>query len=137
MADTSKLQRYQSEVASELSGLKLKDAEAEGANLIQLFLILAEVERDTELLPTNRAMFLIQTTHGWLLSEEEDIDLSDGFHVLLLRLFASLVIAVEGVAGSHWETCVDLAESVVEVSLSLFLGTYELKCSLYFVPIAF
>ena len=116
LAESPKLQRYQSEVANDLSGVKLQDVETQGFTLLRLFTLLASVDRDSELLPVNRAMFLVQAIQGWLLTEDEDTDIPEEVHVVLLQLFTALVVTVEGVSGAHWETWTDLAESVIEVS---------------------
>jgi hypothetical protein len=107
MADSPKLQRYQSELANDLSGIRLHDVAAKGIPLLRLFVLLASIERDTELLPTNRAMFLVQASQAWLLNEDDEVELPEETHTLLLRLFTSLVVTVEAVAGSHWEVWSD------------------------------
>ena len=119
MADSPKLQRYQSELANDLSGIRLHDVAAKGIPLLRLFVLLASIERDTELLPTNRAMFLVQASQAWLLNEDDEVELPEETHTLLLRLFTSLVVTVEAVAGSHWEVWSDLCESIIEVSGNL------------------
>lgn len=109
------LQRVRLQLASDLSGVKAVDANIKGEPLLRLLMAVAPSQSSTvEILPQQRAVFLVKSLQTWLLDEVAD-DLNDAILGQLVRLLTALAPTLQGVQGSHWDFSLDITETVLEV----------------------
>lgn len=121
------LQRVRLQFASDLSGVKAAGANTEGERLLRLLLALAPSPQSSdELLPQQRAVFVVKALQGWLL-EETDEELDEPVLQRLLRLLDALAPTLQDVQGTHWDFGMDLCDEVIEVCGPLNIGTKFLQ----------
>lgn len=109
------LQRVQLQLASDLSGVKATDANVKGEPLLRLLMSVApSASSSTELLPQQRAVFLVKSLQSWLLDDLAD-DLNDAVLDQLVRLLAALAPSLQDIEGSHWDFSLDIVETILEV----------------------
>jgi hypothetical protein len=117
---SSRLQRYQGEVASSLTSVKPQEVIERGSPMLRLLRLLAGVmSQEEDLLPANRAIFLLQAFQKWqLLDGEDDSNDADPVDVagpVVLRICTVLVATIQDLSGAHWDFMFDLAEYLIEV----------------------
>lgn len=121
------IQRVRLQFASDLSGVKVAEANTDGERLLRLLLALAPGPQSSdELLPQQRAVFVVKALQGWLL-EETDEDLDEPVIQHLLRLLDTLAPTLQDVQGTHWEFGMDLCDEVIEVCrlLTISVGRFN------------
>lgn len=93
-----------------------------GASQLQLLLALAYASTsDEDLLPANRAIFLLQAFQKWHLFDieaegEEGEEALDVAGPLIIRVCTQLVSAIQDLSGAHWDFMFDIVEYLIEVS---------------------
>lgn len=127
--ESQRLQRYQGEVASTLTSVKPAKVVEDGLSKLRILLGLARASNsDQDLLPSNRAIFLLQTFQKWGLldgsaddgARGDEEDPIDQVGPLVLHLCAQLVSAVQDLNGSHWDFMFDLSEYFIEVRFDFY-----------------
>ena len=106
--DAPLYERVRSELVAALSGVPAAQANGEGARLLQLVACAAPAAASgVPLVPTQRAVFLLQALQRWLASDEE---LGEALFARLAQLFVELAPVVQTVAGRHFDLMLDVAE---------------------------
>lgn len=119
LLDLPQFQRMQLQLASDLSGVKAADANTKGEALLrQLLASSPPYDSATELLPKQRAIFVIKALQQWLLDDSVE-DLNDTVLGHLMGLLSHLAPTLQDVEGSHWDFSFDIAETVFDVSSSV------------------
>ncbi|KAG9026368.1 hypothetical protein FRB95_008907 [Tulasnella sp. JGI-2019a] len=109
-----KLDRYRNELASHLSGVPPSKANRVGLRLLRQFIAATpKSDSDIELLPQQRAIFLLQALQKWVASDEE---LDEEIESLMAHLFLHLAPIVQSVPGAHWDLIFDVIETNLENS---------------------
>lgn len=125
VSDSSRLQRYQGEVASSLTSIKGVDLLKDRVPQLRVLLALALTsDSDGDLLPPNRAIFLLQGLQKWKLfgsdadgeDEDDSEEVLDQAGPLVLQICTQLVPAIQDLSGSHWDFMFDVTEYFIEVS---------------------
>lgn len=112
---SQRLDRYRNELASHLSGVSPSKANNAGRGLLrQLIAATPLPDSDVELIPQQRAIFLLQSLQKWVASDE---DLEEEIESLLAHLFIHIVPIVQSVLGSHWDLIFDVIETNLEVRI--------------------
>ncbi|GAA5970378.1 hypothetical protein JCM11641_001687 [Rhodosporidiobolus odoratus] len=112
LLETPRFTRYQSELASLLSGLRPAQLEARAFPLLQQLLSTAPaLDEPIIFLPQQRAMFLLRAVQQWIASDE---GLPEEIQAGVMELMGRLAPIVQDLSGSHWESMFDLIESNLE-----------------------
>lgn len=108
-----RLDRYRNELASHLSGVPPSKANHSGLRLLRQFIAATPLsESDVEILPQQRAIFLLQALQKWVASDEE---LDEEIESLMAHLFQHLAPIVQSVPGAHWDLMFDVIATNLEV----------------------
>ncbi|KAG8853750.1 hypothetical protein FRB96_008004 [Tulasnella sp. 330] len=109
-----RLDRYRNELASHLSGVPSSKANHSGLRLLRQFIATTpQSDSDVELLPQQRAIFLLQAFQKWVASDEE---LDEEIESLMAHLFLHIAPIVQSVPGAHWDLILDVIETNLENS---------------------
>ncbi|KZO96166.1 hypothetical protein CALVIDRAFT_555263 [Calocera viscosa TUFC12733] len=114
LAESPRLNRYQNELASRLSGIPPSRANSQGLQLLRL-LIASAPSPDSlgTFIPQQRTIFLIQALQKWMISDE---DLDEEIDRRLGELFEVLAPVIIDVPGAHWDLIFEVLESNLEAS---------------------
>lgn len=108
-----RLDRYRNELASHLSGVSPNKANHSGLRLLRQFIATTpQSDSDVEIIPQQRAIFLLQALQKWVASDEE---LDEEIESLMAHLFQHLAPIVQTVLGAHWDLIFDVIETNLEV----------------------
>jgi hypothetical protein len=127
--ESPRLQRFQNEVASKLSGIPAAKVNTEGIMLLRLLNALAPPRDSTsDFLPQQRVVFLMKALNSWLTSDDYSGDFSEELESRMAELYENLGPIVQDVPGAHWETIFDLISNNLEVRslLCSFFSTNRL-----------
>ncbi|GAA5949321.1 hypothetical protein JCM10213_006714 [Rhodosporidiobolus nylandii] len=112
LLETPRFTRYQSELASTLSGVRPSQLDVKALPLLQQLLATAPaLDEPVIFLPQQRAMFLLRAVQQWVGSDE---GLPEEAQPGIMELLGHLAPIVQDLSGSHWETMFDLIESNLE-----------------------
>ncbi|WFD30021.1 hypothetical protein MSPP1_001034 [Malassezia sp. CBS 17886] len=120
--------RWRNELAAALSGVPSARAASEGRRYVQMLVCAAPPEHlGVPLVPTQRAMFLLQTVQRWLASEDELDDLYTPLAALLTHI-APVVLARP---GTHLDMMLDVVlENLAALELKQPAGWLALLATL-------
>lgn len=100
--------RWRNELAADLSGVPSARANTDGVRLLHLLQCAAPPQETGEaLIPTQRAIFVLQTLQRWVTSDDE---LDETVFALLATLFTHVAPVVQSVAGRHLDMMLDVVE---------------------------
>jgi hypothetical protein len=117
LLDSPDFHRYQSQVASDLSDIKAPNVAVQGVFLLRLFASLAPtIDSEQEILPINRAVFLVQSLQKWITNDDTSFD--EDHYALLIDVFTALLPTLQNTLSTMWYTMFDLAEASIDVSYS-------------------
>lgn len=106
--------RFQNELAAKLTTISPEQAGSDAGPLLKILIAsTATRESDEDLLPLNRAMFVLRHVLRWISEDKstiQDENLPD-----VLALATLLLPTLQGTLGSHWDSLVDLASVVAQV----------------------
>jgi hypothetical protein len=114
-----RFQRYQNELASDLSAVPVARANSRGLPLLRLLVTAAPpTDSTSDFIPSHRAIFLLQNLAKWFTSEADDEgeDMGDEVHTRLAELFLPLAPVLQNMNGAHWDFMFNVLESNLEVS---------------------
>lgn len=101
-------ERLRNQAASDLAGVKSKDASSKGALLLKNLMNLAPpLDSYTSLIPQQRAIFMLQTIQSWIASDEE---LPTEVFVRLAQAFTHVLPIVQEMPGNHLDLIIDIVE---------------------------
>lgn len=113
--DSPRLDRFQNEVAAELTGLKASAVNTKGLPALRLLAAAAPPPDSTAIfLPQRRTVMLMQTLQAWMTSDEED--LSEELDSRVAEMFLHLAPIAQNDLGSHWEFVFDLLEANLDAA---------------------
>ncbi|KAL8278772.1 hypothetical protein RQP46_008841 [Phenoliferia psychrophenolica] len=106
--------RYQSELASDLIGVRPAAANTRGLNLLNVLLSTAPpLDAPIIFLPQQRAMNVIRQISSWIGSDEL---MGDQMYSAIAELFLHLAPIVQELSGEHWDLIFDIIESNLETA---------------------
>ncbi|KAL4401160.1 RQC complex protein [Malassezia pachydermatis] len=119
--DTPSVDRWRNELAAQLSSVSPACANTDGVRYMQMLqCATAPLESGKPIVPTQRAVFALQTLQRWVASDE---DLDEGVFVHLAALCAELAPVVQSVPGRHLDMMLDVVEENIQaVTLELPTG---------------
>ncbi|KAK4058560.1 hypothetical protein OIO90_000004 [Microbotryomycetes sp. JL221] len=114
LVESPRLERYQNELAANLSGVSSNQVNSKGLPMLRLLLATAPPQDSSVIfLPQQRAMFLIKSLSGWLASED---DLDEEVYARLAELFVHVCPIVQDLSGSHWDLMFDVLEMNIQAA---------------------
>lgn len=114
--ETRTYDRWRNELAAALSGVPPSHANTDGVRCLHLLrCAAAPPDAGQPLVPTQRAVFVLQALRRWIVSDD---DLDDAVFALLAALLAELAPVVQSVPGGHLDLMLDVVEENLQ-SVSL------------------
>lgn len=105
---TAAHERWRNELAADLSSVPSARANTDGARYLRMLQCAAPPHETGEpLIPTQRAIFVLQTLQRWVASDD---DLDETVFALLATLFTHIAPVVQSVAGRHLDMMLDVVE---------------------------
>ncbi|MCO5599804.1 hypothetical protein L7F22_053911 [Adiantum nelumboides] len=122
-------ERLRNQVASDLAGVKSKDASSKGTILLRNLMNLAPpLDSYTSLIPQQRAIFMSQTIQTWIGSDEE---LPTELLVRLTQMFTHILPIVQEIPGNHLDLIIDVVEmNLGDIDLTQQAGVANLYFTL-------
>lgn len=100
--------RWRNELAADLSSVPSARANTDGVRYLRMLQCAAPPHETGEpLIPTQRAIFVLQTLQRWVTSDD---DLDETVFGLLATLFTHVAPVVQSVAGRHLDMMLDVVE---------------------------
>lgn len=113
------LDRYRTEVATSLLGVKPAKANTDGLRLLRkLVACTPKEDSDVEFLSQPRAVNVVKGLQSWISAEldDEDEEVNEEVESLMTEVFIHLFPILQTVPGAHWEFIFDVIENNLEAA---------------------
>lgn len=131
LSKSPRLDRARNELASNLTSVKVAQANTQGLKLLRLLSSIAPgKDSGDDFIPAQRTVFLMQHLNSWFLSEDEAADdICEEVEARMAVLYSELVPVIQSVTGSHWDSIFDMIANNLESSTLDDPSTYNILYS--------